>query len=109
MWAAATASQPPASPGRDGRAAEGEEHLLGDVLGLVPRPQHPGGDADDAGVVGAEHLLEVGADAGAGRRSRHSDAVLPSRPGSGPRPRTPRSGAAVAWSDPRCPTRSTPS
>src|SRR5829696_1114884 len=45
--------------GRHRGAAEGEEDLLGDVLGLVAGAEDPGGDGDHAGVVTAEDLLEV--------------------------------------------------
>jgi hypothetical protein len=81
VWAAATQSQPPASR-RHRRAAEREEHLLRDVLGLVPRAQHPGRHADDALVVPAEDLFEVGADV-TGRRDGHRHAHLPLVPTPG--------------------------
>jgi hypothetical protein len=45
--------------GRHRGAAEGEEDLLGDVLGLVAGTEHARGYGDDARVVAAEDLLEV--------------------------------------------------
>ena len=63
MWVAATVSQPPASAAGTDGAPEGEEDLLGDVLGLIAGAEHARGDGDDARVVAAEDLLEVGPDA----------------------------------------------
>ena len=90
MWAAATEQPAAGLPGRHRRAAEGEEHLLGDVLGLVPRAQHAGGHADDPLVVAAEDLLQVGAHVTSGR-TRHPHAFLPLVPP--PRGTGARSGA----------------
>jgi hypothetical protein len=63
--------------GRHAGPAEGEEDLLGDVLGLVARAEHPGGDPDHARVVGAEHRFQIGAHGPGDRRTRHGDVVLP--------------------------------
>ena len=81
MWVAATVSQPPASPAGTVRAAEGEEDLLGDVLGLVARAEHAGGDGDDPRVVAAEDLFEVGR----GRRPVPVACPCPVQSGAGPR------------------------
>ena len=86
MCAAATDSQPIASPAGTERAAEGQEHLLRHVLGLVPGAEHPGGDRDDPRVGGAEDLLEVGPDRSAARWARHRHPLLRAhgdRPGLG--------------------------
>ncbi len=101
MWVAATVSQPPASSAGTERAAEGEEDLLGDVLGLVAGAEHAGGDGDDPRVVAAEDLLEVGPDV----VPCPVTCPRPAQSGAGPR-RAARGGARLRSTDGR--TSSTP-
>jgi hypothetical protein len=48
-------------PGRHRRAAKGDEHVLGDVFGVVAGAEHPGGDTDDQPVVAPENGVQVDA------------------------------------------------